>query len=105
MSSLAWSIAASDLGIRVTAPYTVRDGSGGSSEFPAYLPDFGSSRGTLVWYMPDPIPRGGLTYGSHFVSVLNPTLYAEYDRGRFVQLLTGWGWSGRGSAPEWYNEP
>ena len=105
MSSLAWVTAAADLGIRVTAPYTAKDDRGGASEFVAYLPDFGSSKGTLVWYMPDPIPRDGLwNKVTYFVSVLNPALYAVYDRTRFIQLLTAWGWSGRGDAPEWYHD-
>ena len=106
VSRIAWATAASDLGIRVTAPYVVRDDRGGVSEFAAYLPDFGSSRGTLVWYMPDPVPRSGLGNGAvYFVSVLNPALYADYDRARFIAVLTGWGWSGRGSTPEWYHDP
>ena|SRR5687768_1363293 len=76
VSSVAWAIAASDLGIRVTAPYSETDRFG--------------------------MPLSNVVY---FVSALNPALYAEYDRDRFIALLTGWGWSGRGQAPDWYHEP
>ena len=57
MSSGAWILAASDLGIEVTAP---------------------------------------------FISVLNPTVYENYDRGRFIDLLNGWGWTGLDTPPWWY---
>ena len=102
MSSLAWAIAASDLGIRVSAPFSEKDHRGGVIEFVAHLPDFGSSKGTLVMYMPSVIPR--LNRIGYFVSVLNPELYAKYDRARFVDLLMAWGWSGRDAAPTWYND-
>ena len=106
MSSVAWVIAASDLGIRVTAPYSETDRFGVRLYFVAHVRDFGCSAGTLVWYMPDPIPASRLHSSAlYFVSVLNPALYSEYDRDRFVALLTGWGWSGRGPAPDWYREP
>ena len=103
MSSLAWAIAASDLEIQVTAPYSTKDDRGGIIEFVAHVPDFGSSKGTLVLYMPSVIPK--LNRVGYFVSVLRPELYAEYDRARFVGLLTAWGWNGRGIAPDWYEEP
>ena len=95
-------LAASDLGIRVTAPFTDRDRFGDTIEFVAYVRDFGSSRGTLVWYMPGEIPHPHVTY---FVSALNPSLYYDYDRERFVKLLTQWGWTGMGTPPDWYHEP
>ena len=106
MSSLAWAIAASDLGIRVTAPFVETDRFGAPLHFVALVRDFGSSAGTLVWYMPDPLPSNRMQHNAmYFVSALNPALYAEYDRRRFIALLTGWGWSSRGHAPDWYQEP
>ena len=105
MSSIAWTIAAADLGIRVTAPYSETDRFGAAIDFIAHVHDFGSARGTLVWYMPDPLPARQLPRRVYFISALNPALYAEYDRDRFITLLTQWGWTGKGPAPDWYREP
>lgn len=106
VSSLAWAIAASDLGIRVTAPYFETDRFGETIEFVAYVRDFGSSAGTLVWYMPDPLPFKRMRHKViYFVSALNPALYSEYDRERFMSLLTAWGWSRSEPAPDWYRGP
>ena len=103
MSSKAWAIAASDLGIRVSAPFHDTDRFGQPLEFVAHVMDFGSSRGTLVWYMPEPLPTRRIRLNSpHFISALNPDIYADYDRERFVALLSAWGWTGQGDAPSWY---
>ena len=106
MSSIAWVIAASELGIRVTAPYSEKDRFGMPLEFIAHVRDFGAAAGTLVWYMPQPLPTSRIHSNVvYVVSALNPALYADYDRDRFIALLTAWGWSGRGPAPDWYHEP
>lgn len=103
MSSVAWAIAASDLGIRVSAPFEETDRFGLPLTFIAHVRDFGASRGTLVWYMPDPLPTRRMRPGvAYFVSALNPAIYAEYDRERFVALLSGWGWVGMDAPPSWY---
>ena len=105
VSSLAWAIAASDLGIRVTAPYVDTDRFGQEIEFVAHVRDFGTSRGTLVCYMPDSLQANRLRQSVFFISTLNPALYADYDRARFIALLHGWGWSGMGAPPYWYQDP
>jgi hypothetical protein len=105
VSSLAWAIAASDLGITVTAPYVDTDRFGHEIEFAAYVHHFGSSRGTFVCYMPDPLLANRLRQSVFFISTLNPALYADYDRERFIALLRAWGWSGRGDPPYWYHDP
>ena len=106
MSSVAWTIAASDLGIRVTAPFSETDRFGKILDFVAHVRDFGAAAGTLVWYMPEPLPTARLQHNVfYFVSVLNPALYAEYDRDRFIALLGQWGWAGKGRAPDWYRDP
>ena len=103
MWSVAWAIAASDLGIRVTAPYVEKGASGDAIEFVALVRDFGARRGTYVWYMPDPLPTTRLRHSvPYFVSALNPALYEEYDRDRFIELLNQWGWTGQGAPPDWY---
>ena len=102
MSSASWVIAASDLGIRVSAPHHVRDRFGESIEFVAHVPDFGTAGGTHVWYMPEPLPTARLPFRVFFISTLNPDLYFDYDRQRFIELLTAWGWTGAGEPPAWY---
>ena len=103
MSSIAWAIAAADLGIRVAAPHAVPDRFGQPIEFVALVEDFGAANGTLVWYMPDPLPTKRLAPRfAYFVSVLNPNLYYDYNRARFIDLLTAWGWTGDSSPPAWY---
>jgi hypothetical protein len=104
LSSIAWAIAASDLGLDVTAPHTIRGRNGDPIEFVAHVRGFGTKAGTLVWYMPDPLPARQLPATSCFVSVLNPNIYFDYDRERFIELLEGWGWTGKGSPPSWYRE-
>jgi len=104
LSSIAWATAASDLGVEVTAPCTIHARNGDPIEFVAHVRDFGTRGGTLVWYMPDPLPTRQLPTTSYFVSVLNPNIYFDYDRERFIELLEAWGWTGKGSPPAWYRE-
>jgi hypothetical protein len=102
----AWRAAANDLGIEVTAPFSIRDHGGDELEFIAHIRDFGSRRGTLVWMMPEPLPAARLPHGVfYFISALNPDVFSEYDRHRFVEALEGWGWAARGEPPEWYRGP
>ena len=103
MSSAAWAIAASDLGIRVAAPFQEADRYGVPLSFIAHIRDFGASNGTLVWYMPDPLPTPRMRLRTaYFISALNLAIYADYDRKRFVTLLSGWGWAGMDAPPSWY---
>ena len=102
----AWRTAAIDLGIGVTAPFSIRDRDGDAIDFIAHIHEFGASAGTLVWVMPDPLPAKRLPHNVfYFISVLNAPLYMDYDRDRFIALLEGWGWSGSGRPPSWYRGP
>jgi hypothetical protein len=104
LSSTAWILAASDLQLDVTAPYTLRGPHGGTIEFIAYVRDFGTKAGTLVLYMPHALSTRHTPTTPFFVSVLNPNIYFDYDRERFIDLLEAWGWTGKGSPPSWYRE-
>jgi len=102
----AWRAAAIDLDIGVTAPFTLEDRHGAALEFIAHVRDFGRWSGTLVWMMPEPLPAGRLPFNvPYLVSALNPNLYTEYDRARFVETLESWGWAGRVDPPDWYRGP
>ena len=102
----AWRTAALELGIGITAPFSLTDDDGDKVQFIAHIHDFGASAGTLVWTMPHAFPIRRLPRGyAFFISTLNPDLYREYDRSRFVSTLEAWGWSGKGDPPTWYNGP
>jgi len=102
----AWRAAAIDLGIEVTAPFSLRDSHGDQIEFIAHVRDFGSRRGTLIWMMPEPMPTARLSHGVfHFISAVSPAMFGEYDRERFIEAREAWGWEGRGEPPNWYRGP
>ena len=104
MSSTAWILAASDLELDVTAPYTARGPRGEGIEFIARVGNFGTKAGTLVAYMPHAFTNRQMPTTPFFVSVLNPAIYFDYDRERFIDLLEAWGWTGTGPPPSWYRE-
>jgi hypothetical protein len=95
----AWRQAAVDLGVSVTAPFTVTTPTGEAVEFRAFVQDFGAAAGTLVCSIDDPAPRRVAEY---FVSAVNPEVYSTYDRQTFVDALEDWGWFGDGPPPRWY---
>jgi hypothetical protein len=98
----AWLEAGVDLGVRVIAPYTVQSGHGEINVL-AYLPDFGSRKGTLVFSMRDDEGVQSLSSAGFFCSQLNPEEYGCYDRDLFIATLTDWQWlSTIGKLPQWY---
>jgi hypothetical protein len=52
--------------------------------------------------MPEPLPTARLPFRVFFISTLNPDVYFDYDRDRFMALLTAWGWTGARTPPPWY---
>jgi hypothetical protein len=76
----AWRAAAADLGLDVTAPFTVEDGSHSSAACIGWVTHFGSSRGTVA-------------VGRHAANE-----DSRYDRGLFIETLNDWGWHGDPSA-------
>ena len=101
--NVAWVLAAADLGIEVTTPFTMIDRFGIPIEFVARVRHFGSRRGTLVMHMPAVIPTARIEPGVYYhFSVLNPAQYSAYNRERFIEMLASWGWTGVGPPLEWY---
>lgn len=91
----AWEDAASDLQIRFEPNAVVRSNDGRVAKCCGRLLDFGSPDGILVvaredgdavYELADEI--GALTSG------LNPRYYDRYERARFVELLSEWGYFG-----------
>ena len=99
----AWRAAAADLGIRVTAPATLRTAGGRALEVAAIVHDFGGPAGTVACPAPElDAVRAAARAGKHFLSGLNPELYRAYERQTFVEALEDWGWYGAGEPPAWY---
>ena len=95
--------AAADLGLRLTAPFTLVDPSDGAAyEVLALLHDFGTPRGTLILAAGDrtPVPPPSARAG-YFFSKLEP-VYARYDRQLWLDTLEDWCWTGVGDPPAWY---
>jgi hypothetical protein len=87
-----WRQAAADLGFRFVSPFTLEKG-GALIEFVGHLPEFGSSKGMLVFADPctsaqfEAAEDGGFGYSC-------VTVDAVYDRASFAVMLRDWGWSG-----------
>jgi hypothetical protein len=100
----AWLEAAKDLGIRVTAPFSLVTSTGEIEIYEALVHEFGGSKGTvtgrIVGYEGDPTDsRQKLGY---FASNLGLS-YRQYDRDLFTATLNDWGWFGESAmTPSWY---
>ncbi len=96
----AWRQAGEDLGIKVRAPYLIRDPESAIVEYVAFLPHYGSSQGALLLfcpppdYEPDPHALALARERDTFYSFLNPESYATYDRERFMETLKDYGYFG-----------
>ena len=88
----AWRRAA-DLGLNVTAPFDLADG---SASCIAWVADFGSTRGTVVAGRRSASKdiRAFATSGAMYCSEVDEEAYSRYDRELFVETLTDWGWFG-----------
>ncbi len=100
--SKAWLNAATDLGIRVVAPFPVKLSRDESLMYEAHILDFGGPNGIVVGLIErDHIGdmRGRHGYGSSDLS----SEYREYKRELFIDTLNDWQWFGqKGEEPSWY---
>lgn len=100
--SSAWQVASSELGIGVTAPFGLADG---SAMCVAWISGFGSAQGTVIVgrNSPNRTARSiAESQGMHYCEIDEET-YSSYDRNLFVATLNDWGWHGDSSAaPGWY---
>ena len=102
----AWRAAANDLGIRVTAPFSLPPSAEHEgAAFIALVHEYGSPAGTLVATVAEelaPLERVSKPLG-YFVSLLNPDSYGRYDRQLFMDTLNDWGYFGPDVPPGWYS--
>jgi hypothetical protein len=101
----AWLEASGDLGIEMVGHYEFRDREGSRFEAPVFLPEFGSSKGTLLFletssgYAIDAAHHSG-----YHVSLIGASSYDNYGREHFIQTLRDFGWEKAGkNPPAWYH--
>jgi phosphoglycolate phosphatase-like HAD superfamily hydrolase len=100
-TSHAWLAAAKDLGIRVTAPFTIDVDSGEPRIYEALVQDFGGPNGTVVGVVGDSLHDCRQAKG-FYCSNLAPS-YRNYQRQHFIDTLNDWGWFGPPERrPAWY---
>jgi hypothetical protein len=96
----AWRVAARELNVRVTAPFTFTAAQA-THECIAQLPDHGGPHGMLVFGMrPGEVDPGGALWREaeacgYYVSFINVEVYAKFDAEVFREALDDWGCHGR----------
>jgi hypothetical protein len=98
----AWLTAAADLGIKVTAPFTLSPGSGNAEIFEALVHDFGGPRGTITGRVSAKDSRESRIALGYYASDLSES-YRHYEQNVFVAMLDDWKWFGpQNERPSWY---
>ncbi len=100
----AWLAAAEDLGLRVTAPFTLMTESGNTEIFEALIHDFGGPKGTVTGRVTGHggDPTKSRSEAGYYCSNLSDS-YRRYDRALFVATLDDWKWFGKNEdRPPWY---
>ena len=101
-ASFAWRAAATDLQIRVEAPYVRSSARRGAQTHIAFVPDFGSPHGMLITTLASstsddrPIEMAGAVFR------LALDTFGHYDRHAWIDLLEGARWFGAAEPPSWY---
>lgn len=100
----AWCKAAEDLNIEMFGNHIFAVDEDGRHEAPVFLPEFGSSKGTLLFLESSPshsIDAAHLI--GYYVSLISASSYDNYSRDNFIQALRDFGWSKLGrNPPIWY---
>jgi hypothetical protein len=98
----AWLMAADELGIKVTAPFTLLVSSGRAETFEALVHDFGGPKGTVTGRVSVRDSRESRIALGYYASNLSES-YRHYERSLFVATLDDWKWFGReNECPSWY---
>lgn len=98
----AWREAGEDLDIEIVVPFESEIA--GTIVFAiAFLPDFGSGKGTLVFDAAEN-PNVELAYNNgYYCSQLSSASYSLYSRKLFQETLDDWQWSSKEKQPpSWY---
>jgi hypothetical protein len=99
----AWLEASRDLGFEFVSPFALRSNDGRTVNVCGWLPHFGSVNGTIISSRSDPDEADELAEAQgYYTSGLAPRYYETYDRQRFMETLSEWGWFGPPDArPAW----
>ncbi|HAS6022147.1 hypothetical protein ACNO65_21995 [Vibrio campbellii] len=102
----AWFDASKDLGIEFISPFKFVGSDGKEYEVTGLLPQFGAENGTLIISRKDADESvfESEKLSGYYCSGLNPTVYDQYDSGRFIETLKDWGWTSRDPKPDWFGE-
>ena len=100
----AWLEAAQDLGVNVTAPFTLTTRLGTTETFEALIHDFGSPKGTItgrvIGHRADPVESR--SEGGYYASNVADSC-RRYNRPLFAATLDDWKWFGKDEdRPSWY---
>lgn len=96
----AWKRAAVDLGVRVTAPFTLIH-ENGEEAYEALVHDFGGPKGTLTGKIHRDLTESRKREG-YYASNLSDSC-RKYDRKLFQETLDDWQWFGNpDQKPSWY---
>lgn len=100
-----WQKAASDLGLQITAPFSLLLSSGHRLEAMLLVHQFGGARGMLIFESYDevaPYVNEIVDAGYGFSILDEPGECEEYNKKEYIELLADWGWSGGDdSRPAW----
>lgn len=96
-----WSRAASDLEFQFISPIVLLDGEIEITCF-AHLPQFGSSKGVIVFTeFDDNHCKLAQLQGFAYSCIVEQA--EQYDRNAFIDMLNDWGWSDSNrEPPAWY---
>ena len=99
----AWNEAASRLGVRVVAPYSMQLPDGTVVVVEAFLPDFGGPRGAVAVAFDDTERCKRARLLNCFVSQIASS-YRRFDGELFRDTLNDWQWFGPvDDRPGWYS--
>ena len=102
-----WQRAAKDLGVRVTAPFELRDARGKPFLCEAFVHDFGSPTGAIVVSpKTERRVRAELrSLGDALWLSISEKRRPAYMEKYFIDELCDWGWFGpAGKEPSWYRQ-
>src|SRR5438552_296623 len=98
----AWLEAASDLGIRVVAPFLLTTASGETVWCEAHVLDFGGPNGIFIGNTDSKQLLVLQGCDGYAFSHLGHS-YRSYSRESFIDMLNDWGWFGEtGKEPTWF---
>jgi hypothetical protein len=99
----SWKIAASDLNIRIQAPFMLKLNDKDELKCPILVEQFGSKLGTIIFSVNDKLDINLLKKSGYYCYAVNPSLYSTYKRDLFIDTLIDFRFCGDPSnKPDWY---